>query len=70
MPETTLKAVADHGEISTLLRADGGTCEETLAQFIAAGIDLYALATRLQEEGTRSFASSWNQLMTFLASRA
>lgn len=69
MPESTLAAVADHGEITTLLRADGGTCEETLAQFSAAGFDLYALAARLQEEGTRSFVRSWNQLMTFLAAR-
>jgi transaldolase len=69
VPETTLKAFADHGEIATLLRADGGTCEDTLAQFTAAGIDLYALATQLQEEGTRSFVRSWNQLMSSLASK-
>jgi transaldolase len=70
VPESTLKAVADHGEITTLLRADGGNCEETLAQFIAAGIDLYALASRLQDEGTKSFVKSWNQLITFLAAKA
>jgi len=70
VPESTLKAIADHGEITTLLRADGGNCEETLAQFVAAGIDLYALAARLQEEGTKSFVKSWNQLITFLASKA
>lgn len=70
MPESTLNAVGDHGEITTLLRADGGTCEETLAAFIAAGIDLYALAAQLQDEGTKSFARSWNQLMTFIASKA
>jgi transaldolase len=70
IPENTLRAVADHGEISTMLHADGGACEETLAAIRAAGIDLYALAAQLQEEGTKSFVASWNQLMTLLASKA
>ena len=70
MPESTLRAVADHGEIETLLRADGGTCEATLAEFRALGIDLYALAEQLQQNGTTSFADSWSHLMTVLASRS
>jgi len=70
MPQPTLEAFADHGEIVSLMRADGGTCEDTLAKFTRAGVDLYALANRLQDEGTRSFAASWNHLMTFLASKA
>ena len=70
MPESTLRSVADHGEINTLLRADGGSCEETLAQFKAAGVDVYALATRLQEDGTKAFIKSWWQLMTLLAQKA
>ena len=70
MPQPTLEAFADHGEIVSLMRADGGTCEDTLAKFTRAGVDLYALASRLQDEGTRSFAASWNHLMTFLASKA
>ena len=70
MPERTLRAFADHGAITTLLRGDGGTCEETLVRFIAAGVDLYALAARLQEEGTRSLVGSWNRLVALVASRA
>jgi transaldolase len=70
MPERTLRAVADHGEITTLLRADGGTCEKTLREFTAAGIDLYALATQLQDEGTGSFVRSWNDLMRFIEDKA
>jgi transaldolase len=70
MPESTLKAFGDHGKIATLLRADGGRCEDTLAEFTAAGVDLYALAAQLQDEGTKSFAKSWNELMTVLASKA
>jgi transaldolase len=70
MPERTIRAVADHGEITTLLRADGGPAEQTLAAFTRAGVDLYALAARLQEEGTRSFTTSWNQLLALLAAKA
>ena len=44
IPEATLNALADHGELSGLLPADGGDGEEVLAQFAAAGVDLQALA--------------------------
>src|SRR6516164_2088347 len=69
MPEGTLKALADHGDIGTLLRADGGDCEEVLARFVAAGIDLYALATQLQNEGAKAFVKSWNDLMTVITAK-
>ena len=55
MPEGTLKALADHGEVGTILPADGGDCEEVLAQFAKAGIDVDALAAQLQDEGAKSF---------------
>ena len=51
MPEETLKALADHGELGDILPADGGDCEEVLAEFAKAGIDIDALAGRLQDEG-------------------
>jgi transaldolase len=70
MPESTLNAVGDHGKITSLLRADGGRCEDTLAEFSAAGVDFYALAAKLQDEGTKSFVKSWIELMSVLASKA
>jgi transaldolase len=69
MPEATLKALADQGDIPSLLHADGGNCEETLARFTSAGIDLYALADELQEQGAKSFVKSWNELLAVIASR-
>ena len=69
MPEGTLKAFADHGEIGPILRADGGDCENELAQFARAGIDLGALAQQLQEEGANSFVKSWQELMGVIASK-
>jgi transaldolase len=69
IPEATLKAFADHGEVGTAMRADGGDCEAVLAAFGAAGIDIDALAARLQDEGAASFVKSWNELMDVVASK-
>ena len=44
MPEGTLKAFADHGEVGEVLAPDGGDCERVLADFAKAGIDIDALA--------------------------
>ena len=70
MPETTLKAFADHGEIGSALPMDGGDCETVLAQFARAGIDVDALAAQLQDEGAKSFVKSWNDLLAVIASKS
>ena len=67
MPEGTLKALADHGELGSILPADGGDCEEVLAQFAKAGIDVNELAAQLQDEGAKSFVKSWSDLMDVIA---
>ena len=70
MPEGTLKALADHGEVSEIMSADGGQCEALLDQFAKAGIDVGKLAAQLQEEGAKSFVASWNELMGVIASKS
>jgi transaldolase len=70
MPEGTLKAVADHGSLDGILTADGGDSEEVLARFAAAGIDVDALASQLQDEGAKSFVTSWRELMDVIASKS
>jgi transaldolase len=70
MPEGTLKALADHGAIGEMLPADGGDCEEVLARFAGAGIDVDALASQLQDEGAKSFVSSWQELMSVIAGKS
>jgi transaldolase len=69
MPNGTLKALADHGDIGPTLPADGGDCEEVLAQFAKAGIDIDALAAQLQDEGAKSFVESWNELMAVISAK-
>jgi transaldolase len=70
MPEGTLKALAQHGEIGEVLPADGGDCEEVLAAFGKSGVDIDALAARLQDEGAKSFVGSWNDLMDVIAAKS
>jgi transaldolase len=69
MPEGTLKALAEETELDSIMAADGGDCEHVLTEFAAAGIDIDALAERLQEDGTKSFVNSWNSLMAVIASK-
>ena len=70
MPEGTLKALASHRELTEVMPQDGGDCEEVLAEFGKVGIDIEALAARLQDEGAKSFVASWNDLMNVIASKS
>jgi transaldolase len=69
MPEATLIALAKHDQLGSILPADGGDCEEVLAAFAKAGIDIDELAHQLQVDGAKSFAKSWNGLMDVIASK-
>ena len=70
MPEATLKALADHGDVGATLPAEGGNSEEELARFAAAKIDVSALSRQLQDEGAKSFVKSWNDLMQVISSKS
>lgn len=70
MPENTLKALATHTEIGTIIPADGGDCEEVLQKFATVGIDVDALAAQLQDEGAKAFDKSWNELMGVIGSKS
>jgi len=63
MPEATLKAFGDHGEVVGPMAPDGGDGEAMLSAFAKAGVDVAALAARLQDEGAASFVKSWNDLI-------
>ncbi|MGI8336729.1 transaldolase [Actinomadura scrupuli] len=63
MPDSTLEAFYDHGEVSDPMPADGGGCDAILRRFTDAGVDLTALAERLQRQGAESFTTAWNDLV-------
>ena len=52
------------------MSADGGDCEAVLDQFAEAKIDIDDLAAKLQDDGAKSFVSSWNDLMGVIASKS
>lgn len=70
IPEKTLLAFAGHGKVKGVLPADGGYAETVLAEFNREGIDDEALAADLQREGTETFAKSWSDLMSRIASKS
>jgi transaldolase len=69
MPDKTLEAFADHGELGDLMDPSGGSSEQVLKEFEGAGIDLEALARRLQDEGKDSFDKSWDELLKTIADK-
>jgi transaldolase len=69
MPEGTLHAFAAHGEVGPPLQPDGGDSYQVLREFTRSGIDLEALATRLQEEGAGAFVTAWKDLLGVIAAK-
>ncbi|MEO8411294.1 MAG: transaldolase [Propionivibrio sp.] len=69
MPDKTLLAFADHGQIGKQIPADGGYAEAVLDEFRREGVDDEALALRLQHEGADAFAHSWHALLTRLTEK-
>jgi len=67
MPDKTLTAFYDHGEVGTTMPADGGDCDAALARFKDAGVDVGALAAKLQSDGAKAFDKSWKDLMSRIA---
>lgn len=69
MPEKTLLAFGDHGQVSGALPRDGGDAEQVLARFATAGIDIVSLAADLQEQGAKSFEASWQHLLNTIETK-
>ena len=63
MPEKTLKAFAKDGKVGQPMPVDGGYAEQTLDEIRREGVDIDALAAKLQQEGGDSFKKSWSSLI-------
>src|SRR5437870_6312129 len=70
IPEKTLRAFADHGQVKGVMPRDGGNAEEVLAEFSRVGVDDAALGAELQREGATAFDQSWNDLMECIATKS
>ncbi|BFI97444.1 MAG: hypothetical protein RSP_29540 [Rhodanobacter sp.] len=69
IPEKTLLAVGDHGKPGPAMPVDGGDADAVLASVTAAGVDLDALAAKLQHDGAEAFVKSWKQLLQRIADK-
>jgi transaldolase len=69
MPEKTLLAFADHGQLTGTLPRDGGDCKAVLEDFRKTGLDLEQLAAELQANGAKSFDESWRSLLSAIESK-
>jgi transaldolase len=63
IPEKTLEAFFDHGQVGRALARDGGDCDSRLETYRAAGIDIEALALKLQDDGAIAFSAAWSELL-------
>jgi transaldolase len=70
LPDKTLEAFYDHGEVGEPMAADGGDCDEVLAQFAGAGVDVAALAAKLQSDGASAFVDSWHELLDRISAQS
>jgi transaldolase len=70
MPDKTLLAFAEHGKLNGVIPPDGGDCEATLRDYGKAGVDIDALAVKLQQEGAASFVKSWQELMELIVTKS
>ncbi|CAM1000408.1 transaldolase [Rhodanobacter sp. Root179] len=70
MPEKTLHAFADHGQLHGVMDVDGGDADAVLARISAAGVDIEQLALTLQREGAEAFVKSWHHLLDGIAEKA
>ena len=70
MPDKTLEAFADHGEVGEPLVADGGDSADTLKAFADVSIDIDALGAKLQRDGAAAFVKSWDDLLKRVAEKS
>nr|WP_300147992.1 transaldolase [Propionicimonas sp.] len=63
MPEKTMMAFADHGEVETSIEGRAAEGQSVLDQLTAAGIDLPDVFDTLEAEGVAKFVTSWNELV-------
>ncbi|HEX2584886.1 MAG TPA: transaldolase [Steroidobacteraceae bacterium] len=69
MPEKTLLAFAEHGQLRGSMKDDSTEGEKMLMEFKKSGVDIDALAAQLQREGAEAFVKSWQQLLKRIAEK-
>lgn len=63
MPEKTLQAFGDHGEVGPSIEGRDAEGQAVLDEVAAAGVDLADVFAVLETEGVDKFAKSWDELV-------
>jgi transaldolase len=70
VPEQTLLAFADHGELGEMMRPDYATAQRCIAELAGHGIDVDMLGESLQRHGARAFEADWASLLDAIGEKA
>ena len=70
MPETTLEALIDHGQVRETLCSDLDQARAHLDELSRCGIDLDAVTDELERDGVAAFEQSYRTLLATLADAA
>jgi transaldolase len=69
MPEATLRAFAEHGNVADALSTDATQAQQLLREAASAGVNLDDITAELEREGVRSFCDSYRELLAAIESR-
>jgi transaldolase len=69
MPEKTLEAFGDHGDVGRALEHDLTDATRVLAQAHESGLDLGQITAQLERDGVEAFCDSYRQLLDCIASK-
>ncbi len=70
LPDNTIEAFADHGNLGRTIDADLAQAEADWAALTAVGVDLDDVAAKLERDGVASFQKSFDELIDALAAKA
>ncbi|MFL5838207.1 MAG: transaldolase [Solirubrobacteraceae bacterium] len=69
MPEQTLRAFADHGDVEQALDADPAAAQAILSSAADEGVDLETITGDLEREGVKAFCDSYDELVACIESK-
>ncbi|WP_419851033.1 transaldolase [Candidatus Poriferisocius sp.] len=70
LPDATLEAFTDHGTLARTVDADPDAAQAILDRVTDVGVDLEAVADRLEDEGVSAFVKSFEDLLESLTATA
>ena len=70
LPDATLEAFTDHGTLARTVDADPDAAQAVLDRVTEVGVDLEAVAERLEDEGVSAFVKSFDDLLESLTATA